>query len=147
MSRMPIAEEVVNTVVLCIDDERCAHQLHAMLEDSGCEVRCAYDETGAVGVLTGLVADIVFIDSRLLSARTAQMVANIKRSRPRTRVVLRSDNGVVPAIGQEVVDVVVDSAELAENGWLLDELRNARIPFLAKWLNGWKHLPLSQKSS
>ena len=132
-----MAEEAVRTVVLCIDDERHANPLHAVLENIGCEVRRACDEMDASGALSGRAADIVLIESDLLSAGTAQMVASIKRSRPHTRVVLSSQNGMVPASGQELVDVVINSAELAQNGHLLEELRSAPIPFLARWLDGW----------
>ena len=60
---------------------------------------------------------------------------------------LVSENGVVPTIGQELVDVVVDPAELAgRTRWLLDELRDTHIPFFARWFNSLKHLRLSQMS-
>ncbi len=137
MNRVPIAENAVHTIVFCSDDERSEDQLHAVLESSECEVRRVCDETQASEAPPGAAADIVFIDSGLISAGTAQMVANIKRSRPHTWVVLSSENGRVPVMGREFVDVVIDSAEFAQKGrQLLDELRNTCVPLFCTVARG-----------
>ncbi len=140
MSGTSSAEKAKTAGVLCIDgiDAR-AQDLQNILEDFGCEVRRVRDETEAVETLKILPVDVVLVDSRFLNAGTARTVANIKSLRPRVRVVLSCDNGMVPAMRRQLVDVVIDKAEFARRGrWLLDELQDVHFPFFTEWFDDWK---------
>jgi CheY-like chemotaxis protein len=140
MSGTCSAEKARTAGVLCIDgNDTSAQDLHKSLEDFGCEVRRARDETEAVETLKLLPVDVVLVDSRFLNAGTARAVANIKNLRPGVRVVLSSDSGVVPAVWQKLVDVVIHKADFARRGrWLLDELRDVHFPFFTEWFDDWK---------
>ncbi len=141
MSGTSSTEKARSAGVLCIDgNDMRAQDLQKSLEDVGCEVRRARDETEAVETLKILPVDVVFlVDSRFLNAGTARAVANIKSLRPGVRVVLSSDDGMVPAVWQELVDVVIDKAEFARRGrWLLDELQDVHFPFFTEWFDDWK---------
>ena len=140
MSGISIPKKTASPRILCLDgaDSRVDDR-QKILEDAGFVVMRAQDETDAMEFLGSAAIDVVIVDSRVLNASTAGVVAKIKRWNPHVRIVFVRYKGPVPPIWHELIHVVIDESEFnAKAPWLFEELRNTHFPFFAEWFGAWK---------
>ena len=131
----------MNGKVLCIggDLERWANWRHD-LEENGYVVVQATDEREASTLLKACPVDVVCIDSQIMTdSGGSQVSADLKNASQHVPVVLVQTGNDVPEHFEEHVDVVIDESTFSSVGhWLIEELRETRLPMFAEWFEGWK---------
>ena len=131
----------MNAQILCIGGKAAqwrnwGHELEA----NGYVVVHASDEHEATGLLKACPVDIVCIDSQLMAGSNgAAIVAGLKDAARHVPVVLVQTGNRVPEHFEEHVDVVIDESTFAAAGqWLIEELREPRLPMFVEWFDAWK---------
>lgn len=129
-------EDEMNGQVLAIsgDLERWANWRHE-LEKNGYVVVQATDEREASTLLKACPVDVVFIDSQIMTGSGGSEVsAELKNASQHVPVVLVQTGNDVPEHFEKHVDVVIDESTFSSLGhWLIEELRETRLPMFAEW--------------
>ena len=97
--------------ILCIGSDAIAlHFRASSLKHQGYQVLTSTSGHSGLNLMSGEVVDAVVIDFDLDHLRGPQVVAEIKRLRPSTRVILLSQDSELPEGTTEFVDSVVPIA-------------------------------------
>jgi len=131
----------VNAQILCIGGNASRWERWGRnLQEDGYVVVHARDEQEAFALLRACRVDVVCIDSELMAETGSSVIgAGLKEAHPHVPVVLVQTGKDVPEHFEKQVDVVIDQSTFAAVGsWLIDELREVRLPVFVEWFEAWK---------